>query len=124
MRQLAWGGDVIDHKVPWLAAFAYFDEVREVGVSIWRYTEGFMHQKTLLVDDDLAAVGTTNMDNRSFRLNFEAMAIFFDERAAADLAEMLKADFARSFELSKPLSEQSRRIRIGAPISRLFSPLL
>ena len=116
--------DVIDHKVPWLAAFAYFDEVREVGVSIWRYTEGFMHQKTLLVDDDLAAVGTTNMDNRSFRLNFEAMAIFFDERAAADLAEMLEADFARSFELSKPLSEQSRRIRVGAPISRLFSPLL
>ncbi len=93
-------------------------------MSIWRYTEGFMHQKTVLVDDDLAAVGTTNMDNRSFRLNFEAMAIFFDARAAKDLETMLEADFARAFELKKPLSEQNRKIRIGAPISRLFSPLL
>lgn len=116
--------DVIDHKVPWLAAFAYFDEVRDVGVSIWRYTEGFMHQKTVLVDDAIAAVGTTNMDNRSFRLNFEAMAIYFDARAAKDLEEMLEADFARSFQLSKRLSEQNRGIRIGAPIARLFSPLL
>ncbi len=116
--------EVIDHTIPWLAAFAFFDEVRVAGVSIWRYTEGFMHQKTVLVDDDLAAVGTTNMDNRSFRLNFEAMAIFFDARATAELADMMEADFARAFKLDKPLSEQPWRIRVGAPISRLFSPLL
>ncbi len=116
--------EVIDHKMPWLAAFAYFDEIRDVGVKVMRYDAGFMHQKVVLVDDAFAAVGTMNLDNRSFRLNFEAMAVYFDEGAAADLEAMFEADFARSFELTKRLSEQPWKIRVGAPINRLFSPLL
>lgn len=116
--------DNIDHKIVWLAAFAYFDEVREAGAQIWRYTDGFMHQKAVLVDDSLAAVGTTNMDNRSFILNFEAMAVVFDTRVADDLEDMFKTDFARSFRLDKPLAKQPFGIRAGAPITRLFSPLL
>ncbi|WP_294225420.1 cardiolipin synthase [uncultured Shimia sp.] len=116
--------DSIDHKMVWLAAFAYFDEVREAGAQIWRYTDGFMHQKAVLVDDTLAAVGTTNMDNRSFILNFETMAVMFDARAADDLEDMFKTDFAKSFLLEKTLNEQPLRIQIGAPITRLFSPLL
>lgn len=116
--------EMIDHTVPWLAAFAYFDEIRAAGASVWRYDDGFMHQKVVLVDDTLAAVGTTNMDNRSFRLNFEAMAMFFDPRAASATKQMLETDFARSFRLEKRLSDQPRKIRLGAPVSRLLSPLL
>ena len=41
--------DSIDHYLPWLAAFAYFDELMEAGVEIWRYREGFLHQKAFLV---------------------------------------------------------------------------
>lgn len=116
--------DVIDHKIPWLAAFAYFDEVRAAGVQVWRYKAGFMHQKVVLVDDTLAAVGTTNMDNRSFRLNFEAMAVFLDAAAAKDVEKMLDLDFSRAFMLDEPLEKQAAYIRIGAPIARLFSPVL
>lgn len=116
--------DVIDHKIPWLAAFAYFDEIRQAGVNVWRYTEGFMHQKVVLVDDNFAAIGTTNMDNRSFRLNFEAMAVMFDSNAAKQTEKFLEKDFERAFLLEKTLSEQSRRIKYGAPIARLFSPVL
>jgi cardiolipin synthase len=116
--------ELADHHIPWLAAHAYFDEVRAAGVELWRYTEGFMHQKVILVDDDFAAVGTTNMDNRSFRLNFEAMAVLFDRALAAQVEEMLKQDFARAYCLKKTLSEQPLAIRIGAPVARLFSPLL
>lgn len=116
--------DVIDHKIPWLAAFAYFDEIREAGVQVWRYKSGFMHQKALVVDDTMAAIGTTNMDNRSFRLNFENMAVFFDARAASATATMLEDDFEQSVILDKALAEQPRHIRVGAPIARLFSPVL
>lgn len=116
--------DVIDHRIPWLAAFAYFDDIRAVGVRVFRYTEGFMHQKVFLVDDDLAAVGTTNLDNRSFRLNFEAMALFFDGRAAAAVEQMLRADLARSYEMTRTIDQQPAYIRYGAPVARLFSPLL
>ena len=116
--------DMADHRISWLAAFSYFDDVTTDGVRIFRYTDGFMHQKVFLVDDELAAVGTTNLDNRSFRLNFEAMALFFDTRAAAKVDEMMRADFEKSYELNETIVQQSAYIRYGAPVARLFSPLL
>ncbi len=116
--------DTIDHRLPWLAAFAYFDEIRDCGVRVFRYTDGFMHQKAFVVDDTLAAVGTTNLDNRSFRLNFEAMALFFDERAALAAENMLLTDFEASYELTRNLQQQPWHVRYGAPLARLFSPIL
>ena len=116
--------EVIDHRMPWLAAFAYFDRVRDAGVKIYRYQDGFMHQKVFVVDDALGAVGTANLDNRSFRLNFEQMALFFDADMAHRTAEMLRDDFTRSTLLEKRLSDQPIRIRYGAPLARLFAPLL
>lgn len=114
----------IDHRLPWLAAFAYFDEVRDCGARVFRYTDGFMHQKAFVVDDTLAAVGTTNLDNRSFRLNFEAMALFFDPRAAEAVEKMLRTDFESSYELTRNLPDQPAFIRFGSPLARLFAPIL
>jgi len=116
--------EVIDHHIPWLAAFAYFDELRAAGVQIWRYQRGFMHQKVVLVDDALAAIGTTNLDNRSFRLNFEAMVVGFDDGFARSVEAFLANDFANATLLEKPMSAQPARVRYGAPIARLFAPLL
>jgi cardiolipin synthase A/B len=113
-----------DHLIVWLAAFAYFDEVREAGVSIWRYQDGFMHQKALVVDNSFASVGTLNLDIRSCRLNFEATALMFDETAAREVAAMLEADFAKSHRYDTPLAQAGWRMRFGAPIARLFAPLL
>ncbi len=116
--------DMVDHWLPWLAAFAYFDELREAGVEIWRYDNGFMHQKVMLVDDVIATIGTTNLDNRSCRLNFEAMAVLFDNGVAEDVAAMLEADFGNSYPLEVKLHERSFFERNAAPIARLFAPLL
>jgi len=116
--------DAIDHKIVWLAAFAYFDEMIDVGVQIWRYTDGFMHQKVLVVDESIASIGTTNLDNRSCRLNFEATAMFFDKRPAREVAKMLEEDFKKSFQLTTKLKDQPMVKRLGAPVARLFAPLL
>lgn len=116
--------DMIDHRTPWLAAFAYFDEIREAGVKVYRYSKGFMHQKVLLVDADVASIGTVNLDIRSCRLNFEATAIFLDTRAADMVAGVLERDFSNAYLLEKKLSEQELIKRIGAPVARLFSPVL
>ena len=116
--------EVIDHTIPWLAALAYFDEIMEAGVEVWRYDEGFMHQKVVLVDDRISSVGTTNLDNRSCRLNFEETAVVFGQETAAEVAEMFEADFARSFRLTERLEDRRLGQRHGAPLARLFSPLL
>lgn len=116
--------DMADHRMPWLAAHAYFDEIRDVGGEVWRYVDGFMHQKVVLVDDDFAAVGTTNLDIRSIRLNFEAMAVLFDAGFAAEVEEMLTRDFSRARISTRRLGDQPLWLRVGAPVARLFAPLL
>lgn len=114
-----------DHRIVWLAAFAYFDRMLDAGVKIYRYREGFMHQKVLVVDDGLGSVGTMNLDNRSCRLNFEVTALLFDRAFAARLAAMLEADFAQSDLVRTRLDEiRSPFIRHGARIARLMAPLL
>ncbi len=116
--------EVSDNKMTWLAAFSYFDELMDAGVQIWRYDDGFMHQKVLVVDDTIASVGTTNLDNRSCRLNFEVTAMFFDKRATGPVSKMLEDDFARSELLEKRFADQPFSVRWGAHTARLFSPLL
>lgn len=113
-----------DHLITWLAAFAYFDELREAGVEIWLFDDGFLHQKVILVDERISSIGTINLDNRSCRLNFEATAVIFDKEAAQATAKMLEADFEVSALLEKSLPEQPHHVRFGAPIARLFAPLL
>ncbi len=116
--------DGIDHRVVWLAAFAYFDEVRAAGAKILRYDTGFLHQKVFVVDDDIAAIGTINLDNRSCRLNFEVAAVFFDQGFTAEVAAMLEEDFGNAHLYETPLAKQRRGIRIGAPVARLCAPIL
>ncbi|SFK60822.1 cardiolipin synthase [Shimia haliotis] len=113
-----------DHWVTWLAAFAYFDELRDAGIQFLQYNEGFMHQKCVLVDDTIASVGTFNLDSRSCRLNFEETAILIDQRAAKDLEIMFQDDFMRASPLTTPLHHQPLWVRVFAPVARLFAPLL
>ncbi len=117
--------DMRDHWLVWLAAFSYFDEVRRAGVKIYRYRDGFMHSKVVLVDDWMASVGTINLDNRSCRLNFEVTAIVFDDKFAAEVSEMLEADLANSDCYETDFRDIPHRfIRYASPFARLFSPIL
>lgn len=116
--------DAVDHWLPWLASFAFYDELRETGVRIYRYKEGFMHQKVVLVDDEFAAIGTSNLDNRSFRLNFEMMVAVFERQFASAVDAFLLADIERSELVTEPIADRPLRIRAGARFARLFAPLL
>ncbi len=87
-----------DHILPWLSSYTFYPAMREAGVKIYRYQPGFMHQKVLLADDDLAIVGSINLDYRSFILNFE-LSVAVASRAFAHRVEaMLADDFMRSKE--------------------------
>ena len=116
--------EVPDRWIPWVAAFAIFDEVRHAGCEIWRYQGCFMHQKVALVDDDIVSVGTFNLDIRSSLLNFETTALICDRRAAAEVEAMLTADFVQSLRLGRELPDQPVWLRIAAPVARLMAPLL
>ncbi|MBL9058658.1 MAG: hypothetical protein JNK88_01355 [Mangrovicoccus sp.] len=117
--------DMKDHLLVWLAAFEFVGEALAAGVEVRRYTDGFMHQKVVLVDDSFASVGTINLDNRSCRLNFEVTAVVFDPGFAAAVETMLAADFARSRPHAERVAALSGFARnVGAPVARLFAPIL
>jgi len=76
----------------------------------------------VLVDHDCAAVGSANLDNRSFRLNFEIMLVTVDEAFARDVEGMLLADFEQAVELGPERSGQWQQL--GMRVARLVSPIL
>jgi cardiolipin synthase len=117
--------DQPDHLLVYLAAFSYFDEARSTGVKLYRYTDGFLHQKTMLVDRNVAAVGTANFDNRSFRLNFEITAFVADEDFASEAEKMFLDDFALSREVQPgDYSDRSFWFKFAVRLSRLTAPIL
>ncbi|WP_346798178.1 cardiolipin synthase [Halomonas sp. Bachu 37] len=113
-----------DHLLIFLSAFSFLPDMVRAGVKIYRYLPGFLHQKVILIDDQAAMVGTVNLDNRSFRLNFEITACIPDAKFAGQVCLMLEEDFARCRQVSlgelkaRPMWKQllSRAAYLLAPI--------
>jgi len=114
-----------DHLVVYAASTLYAHQAVAAGIKLYRYQPGFLHQKVILIDDEAAAVGTANLDNRSFRLNFELMVMTADQTFAADVAAMLEADFAqaRRIGLEEFLSAPAP-LRVAMHVAKLFAPIL
>ncbi len=114
-----------DHLMVYLASFSYYEETLPVGIQLYRYTSGFMHQKVMLVDDNVSAIGTANFDNRSFRLNFEITMVFFDALLAGKVEKMLENDFASSRRVTiADLNDRFIGFKIMTRLARLMSPIL
>jgi cardiolipin synthase len=113
-----------DHLLVYLSGFSFLDEAEKAGVKIYRYEPGFLHHKVILIDDDLAAVGTANLDNRSFRLNFEITILVDDHQFAESVRQMFERDFAHC-RLAKPedLAGRSFWFKVAVRVARLMAPL-
>jgi cardiolipin synthase A/B len=112
-----------DHTLPWLTSYSYYPALRQAGVRLFRTKEGFMHQKVLLVDNDLAMVGSINFDHRSFMLNFEHAVMACDSAFALDVHHMLQRDFANSKEENLEAYEKgSFFFRLKVRLAALTSP--
>jgi len=116
--------DKADQLLVGLAAYSYFEEVAGTGIKFYRYTDGFLHQKVLLVDDGISAVGTANFDNRSFRLNFEIMAVVADAGFAAEVEQMFLDDFENSVVM-QPGDYENRSFwfKLSVRLARLTAPV-
>jgi cardiolipin synthase len=94
-------------------------------VKVYRYQGGFLHQKVLLMDDDIAGVGTANFDNRSFRLNFEITVLVKDIEFATQVDTMLQADMCRCYQVSQQdIADKPFWFPLAMGTARLFAPSL
>ncbi len=114
-----------DHRLIWLARFAYVEACERAGIKLLIYTKGFLHEKVMLIDDRLAAVGTANLDNRSLRLNFELTILFDDAEFARLTAEMLERDFEGAVPLTyADVVARGWIFGLGVRVANLFAPVL
>ncbi|WP_029040166.1 cardiolipin synthase [Cucumibacter marinus] len=114
-----------DHMLVWLASMAHADIMAAHNIEVFRYREGFLHQKVILCDDELAGVGTVNFDYRSFNINFEITLWFTGREMVDNVKDMLERDFAKSLLTTQDeLQERNFFFRLACQTAKLFSPVL
>ena len=114
-----------DHLTVYLCSFSYYTELQAVGIKLYRYRSGFMHQKVILVDDDIAGIGTTNLDNRSFFLNFEVMTFLLAKHFIHSVETMLQEDLNLSRIVNlNAYQKKPFWFKLSARVSRLLAPIL
>lgn len=114
-----------DSKIVNMVAHSFYEELLQAGVEIYRYNKGFIHAKTFVCDRKLASIGTANLDQRSFDLNFEVATLIYDETKGQDLANIFYEDLKDAEELTLERWLKRPRLRkFGERFMRLLSPFM
>jgi cardiolipin synthase len=114
-----------DHPFIYRATQWYANYLLHEGIKIYVYNNGFIHAKTVMVDERFSAVGSMNQDFRSYSLNFETDAVFYDKNITRELNQIFKKDLANCTELTLDITNNwSRYLRFKQAFSRLLSPIL
>lgn len=118
-----------DKRTVWHLTRAHYPSLLEAGVRIFEYTPGFLHSKNVVCDDEVAVVGTINMDYRSLCLHFENACLLLGGQVVREVRD----DCTETFLVSKEITlKQIRKYKRGAGLLhsiyyaflRLFAPLL
>ncbi|HEY7118058.1 MAG TPA: cardiolipin synthase [Tepidisphaeraceae bacterium] len=91
----------IDQYLVGLGQRSFYDELLDGGVRIHNYTKRFLHAKHVSIDDDVALIGSSNMDIRSFMLNAEVMLVVYDAGVVAELKRIQERYFADSIQITR-----------------------
>ena len=78
------------------------------GATVWLYQPGFHHSKIMMVDGRFCTVGSTNLDARSLRFDYEENAVFMDPETTQELTEMFLNDTRKSIRLTPEYWNQIR----------------
>lgn len=114
-----------DKKTVFKVTRSYYIPLLEAGVKIYEYTPGFIHGKNIVIDDNVAVVGTINMDYRSFYFHFECGVIFYRN----SVIYPIKEDFMHTLDVSKEITYAAAKNispieRFLRSVLRLFAPLM
>ena len=114
-----------DSRLSDASTSSYLAPALEAGVRVFRYNNGFLHSKAIVIDDFISIVGSCNLDERSFVQNFEADAFIYEYKTASVLKELFLKDTENCEEISKEdWSNRKRRQKLKESFARLFSPLM
>ena len=113
-----------DKKIVYSLTTSYFETLIKNGVKIYKYTPGFVHSKVFISDDNIATVGTINLDYRSLYLHFEC-GVFMQD---VDVINEVKKDLVETIEKSHLVSKKDATPKffkgVWQAVLRLFAPLM
>lgn len=116
---------VPDKKLVYMVTQSYYYHLIKAGVKIYRYTPGFIHAKTVVMDDSVATVGTINFDYRSLYLHFECGVWMFNSGTIYDIKDDYLQTLAVCDEVTlEEIEKMSGVKRFCQAILRLIAPLL
>ncbi len=114
-----------EHRVVLWAGRSFYRDLAAAGVEIYEYDHAMLHSKAVAVDGRWAMVGSANMDERSFRINFELTAMLYDDALTAELErdfEQLRARARRIHADDAQAVSFLDSLKLG--LARAASPLL
>lgn len=114
-----------DSRAANYAAASYLDELLAAGISIYLYQIGFLHSKLIMVDSELSAIGSANMDFRSLEHNFEITGVVYDERLTEKLEALFNEDKKGCERITAEVwRKRGRKRRLAESVMRLFAPMM
>lgn len=133
LKSAARSGVEIHIMVPrkgdsWAARYAsrsYFEELLESGIYVHWYCKGMLHAKTMVVDGLFATIGTSNMDYRSFDINFEINALIYDDEISQELNHQFQEDLKHCEDVQLDVwTNRDKNNKFKESFCRLWAPLL
>lgn len=114
-----------DSRILTYASYSYVMECLRAGIKIYLYKGGMLHSKTMVVDDEFSAVGSANIDFRSFEHNFESTLFIYSRKVNARLAEVFETDQKESERVAEAVwRHRPKTQKAKESIVRLLSPIL
>lgn len=114
-----------DSKMLQYASFSYITQCLKAGIKVYMYTPGMLHAKSIIIDEEIVMVGSTNFDYRSFENNFECSLVVYDKGFNRRMRDVFFADLAKCTKISFPQWRHRPLLqRFGESILRLISPIL
>lgn len=112
-----------DYLTVGYATKSYYEQLLKINVNIYEYENIFIHSKVLIIDNEIASVGTVNLDPRSLHLNFEVTAIFANN-SVKKLVKTFQDDLEKSKQITaEEWSKRGLLTKITQGIFNLFSPM-
>lgn len=116
---------VPDKKIPFWSAFTFYKNLLKAGVRVFHYKRGFMHAKSILIDNEICSIGTANMDIRSFHLNYEVNVLIYDKKISLQLKDEFLNNLNYCTELTLDMYNNFTHFeKLRNSFARLLAPLL
>jgi cardiolipin synthase len=107
-------------------AFFQMHRMMKRGANVWLYNDGFHHSKIMMVDGKFCTVGSTNLDSRSLRFDYEENALIIDKNTTRELDDMFNRDKAHCIQLTEQTWREFRNCwqRLRGRLAWLLRPFL